>query len=246
MKKFFTMLTLCICCIMCMKTNADAQQYLKLTMANELCEYVYQGYNGGIKGPIIVTKGICATNTGEKEVYLITLSGTEIVENQSTGYITDLKVGFNCNNAYLRNTVSVILNNIPRESNLILSGHSLGGMVAQQVAADNSIKKNYNVLNTVTFGSPMISKGRREGTVKRLGDIADIVPYLSVTGRPVSKVSGLNRENGGYAANAYQAHVDSYIRSDIWGAYDVLGQKGGECYFMLDLSTQRYFKAPRR
>ncbi len=68
-----------------------------------------------------------------------------------------------------------------RGSNLVVTGHSLGGMVAQQVAADSTIKKNYNVLNTVTFGSPLINGFQREGTVKRLGDTSDPVPYLSLT-----------------------------------------------------------------
>lgn len=181
-----------------------------------------------------------------KEVYLVTLSGTELVENQSTGYLTDLLVGFNQNNAYLRNVVSVIKTNIPAGSNLILSGHSLGGMVAQQVAANSEIKAKYNVLNTVTFGSPLISEGSRGGTVKRLGDVSDVVPYLSATGNIVWQVCGLNRENGGYGTDVGSAHSDSYIRSDVWGKYDVTGTKYGSAKLSLDLASQRYYKSPTK
>ena len=100
---------------------------------------------------------------------------------QSAGWWTDLLVGFEQDNRYIQNVRAAILNNVPAGSNLLVTGHSLGGMVAQQVAADSQIKSNYNVLNTVTFGSPLIDGFQREGTVKRLGDTSDPVPYLSLT-----------------------------------------------------------------
>lgn len=225
---------------------AEGQQKT-CTQANEICEVCYQGYNEGQYGPVVITKGELKTkswfSTKKQEVYLIALSGTEMVENQSTGYLTDLKVGFNQNNPYLRNVVSIIKNRIPKDSKLILAGHSLGGMVAQQVAANKEIKNNYEVLNTVTFGSPLIS-GSREGTVKRLGDTSDVIPYLSVTGEIVRQVGGLNRESGNYGVNAYAAHVESYLRSDVWGAYDVTGTKNGNAELTLDLLTQTYFQSP--
>lgn len=223
---------------------AETSNTVTYTQANEICTYVYQGYNEGVYGPIIITKGTLKSGTSEKTVYLVTLSGTEIVTNQSTGYMTDLLVGFNQDNAYLKNTVNAIESQIPQNSDLILAGHSLGGMVAQQVAANSTIKSDYNVLNTVTFGSPLISEGSREGTVKRLGDVSDVVPYLSATGNIVWQIAGLNRENGGYGIDAYTAHVESYLRSDVWGKYDVLGYKNGSASLTLDLSTQTYFHSP--
>lgn len=223
---------------------AGSRQTVTYTQANEVCEVCYLGYNEGVKGPIVVTKGKLITKSASKEIYLITLSGTEQVKNQSTGFWTDLKAGFNQDNAYLKNVVSVIKNNIPTGSNLILSGHSLGGMVAQQVAANTDIKSNYQILNTVTFGSPLISAGSREGTVKRLGDTADVVPYLSATGHIIWQICGLNRENGGYGSNVIDAHLESYLRSDVWGSYDVLGYKNGTASMELDLSTQTYFQSP--
>ncbi len=214
------------------------------TQANQIAEICYQGYNNGVYGPIIITRGTLVKGYSSKTVYLVTLSGTELVKNQSTGYWTDLLVGFNQDNAYLRNVASVIKANIPTGSNLILSGHSLGGMVAQQVAAHSEIKAKYNVLNTVTFGSPLISEGNREGTVKRLGDTSDVVPYLSATGNFAWQVFGLNRESGGYGTDAGTAHVESYLRSDVWGQYDVTGTKYGNATLTLNLSSQRYYKSP--
>ena len=219
------------------------------TQANEIAEYCYQGYNEGVRGPVTITRGQLQKLLSRQEVYLITLSGTEIVENQSTGYFTDLLAGFNLNNAYLRNVVNIITENIPEGSNLILAGHSLGGMIAQQVAANETIKKNYNVLNTVTFGSPLIAAGSREGTVKRLGDTSDVVPYLSVTGsltKETWKIAGLQRENGGYGVSLTDAHVNSYLRSDLWGKYDVTGTWYGMAKLTLYPDTLTYYKSPTK
>ncbi len=120
-------------------------------------------------------------------------------------------------------------------------------MIAQQVAAADAVKKGYNVLNTVTFGSPLISAGSREGTTKRLGDVSDAVPYLSATGsisKELWKIIGLQRENGGYGLDMGTAHTESYKRSDLWGKYDVTGTKNGDAVLTLDMDTQTYYKAP--
>ena len=41
-----------------------------------------------------------------------------------------------------------------------------------------------------------------------------------------------------------EAHVDSYLRSDLWGKYDVTGTKYGSAKLILDLSTQTFYHAP--
>ncbi len=63
---------------------------------------------------------------------------------------------------------------------------------------DTAIKENYNILNTVTFGSPLINGFKREGTVKRLGDVKDVVPYMSLTTftNIVWQSADLNKEDG--------------------------------------------------
>lgn len=216
------------------------------TTAPEIYQLVRDGYNGGEKGPISVTKGTLKSGWSTKTVYLVTLSGTELVLNQSTEVITDLLSGFNLESPYYHNVVNVITQNVPRGANLILAGHSLGGMIAQQVAANSTVKANYNVLNTVCFGSPLLAAGFREGTVRRLGDVSDPVPYLSgnlfVT--PVRAVLGLNREDGHYYAQPITAHNASYSRADLWGKYDVTGTKYGGAKLTLDLTTRTFFQCP--
>ena len=226
--------------------SAFAANTRTFTNAAEIYEYVRDGYNGGEKGPISITKGTLRQGYSSKTVYLVTLSGTELVLNQSTEVLTDLLSGFDLDNAYYYNVVRVIQQNIPRGSNVILAGHSLGGMVAQQVAANSSIKANYNVLNTVCFGSPLLSVGSREGVVRRLGDVSDVVPYLSgrLFTNPITAIFGLNRENGGYYGRPITAHNQSYFRTDLWGKYDVTGTKYGGAKLELDLSTRIFFQSP--
>ena len=217
-----------------------------VTNAAEIYTLVRDGYNNGEKGPISITKGTLRQGLSSKTVYLVTLSGTELVFNQSTEVLTDLFSGFDLDNAYYYNVVRVIQQNVPRGANLILAGHSLGGMIAQQVAADSSIKANYNVLNTVTFGSPLLSVGSREGVVRRLGDVSDVVPYLSgrLFTNPITAIFGLNREDGKYYGRPITAHNASYSRTDLWSRYDVTGTKNGSARLELNLSTRTFFQAP--
>ncbi|MBR6321538.1 MAG: hypothetical protein IKR59_01600 [Lachnospiraceae bacterium] len=232
--------------------QVEAKKTVTFTNAAELARLVQLGYSyRQPDGPISITKGTLKTRswwtTTTKTVYVVCLSGTDLAFNQSTGIGTDLLVGFEQDNCYIRNVRSAILEAVPKGVNLIIAGHSLGGMVAQQAAADSTIKRNYNVLNTVTYGSPLIDGLSREGTVKRLGDTRDVVPYLSVSTffNIIWQAAGLNREDGGYsAAEIITAHCESYQRAAVWGAYDVTGTKNGNATLTLDFSTTRFFESP--
>lgn len=215
------------------------------TMSSEVANLVFEGYNEGEKGPVIITKGTLTSGYTSKSIYLITLSGTELIKNQSTGYLTDLLSGFNLDNAYLQNVVSIVTENIPAGANLVFAGHSLGGMICQQVIANDTIKANYNVLNTVCFGSPLLAAGSREGSVQRLGDTSDVIPYMSgsLFNNTIWALAGLNRENGGYGTNLLNAHVESYLRADVWGKYDAVGKKNGGAKITLDLSTKTFYQS---
>ena len=234
------------------QAQLNAKQTVTFTNAAELSRLVQIGYSyRQPNGPISITKGTLTTKswftTTRKTVYVICLSGTDLAFNQSTGVWTDLLVGFEQDNCYIRNVRNAILDAVPKGSNLIIAGHSLGGMVAQQAASDSTIKAKYNVLNTVTFGSPLINGLSREGTVKRLGDTRDIVPYLSVSTflNVVWQAAGLNREDGGYSATQIvTAHCESYQRAAVWGAYDVTGTKNGNAKLTLDFSTTKFYASP--
>ena len=225
---------------------AYAESSYTVTKAPQLAALVKMGKNNGQPGPISITRGTMVSRTGvTQEIYLVTFSGTELVLNQSTDVITDLLSGFNLNNPYYLNAVKVIRANVKAGSKLVLAGTSLGGMVAQQVAANPVIKREYQVLNTVGFGSPLLSQGFREGKIQRLGDWADPVPYLSINTftAPIHSIFGLNRESSRYKL-PIQAHVNSYILDDPWGKYDATGTLNGGTKLVLDLDTRVFYPAP--
>ena len=93
---------------------ASATNTVTYTNATEIYTYVRDGYNQGSQGPISITKGTLKSGFSSKTVYLVTLSGTELVLNQSTGVLTDLLSGFNLNNDYYANTVNIIKANVPK------------------------------------------------------------------------------------------------------------------------------------
>ena len=249
MKKSFRVLSSLLAVLLlvsALSCFAGATNNVTFTNAPQVYTYVRDGYNQGTLGPISITKGTLKSGSSSKTIYLVTLSGTEIALNQSTEVITDLLSGFNLESAYYRNVVNTIVANVPKNSNLIIAGHSLGGMIAQQVAANSTIKSKYNVLNTVCFGSPLLSAGSREGTVRRLGDVSDPVPYLSgsLFNNTLWAIMGLNRENGGYGPLGIHAHNLSYARTDVWGKYDVTGTKNGGAKLILDLDTRVFYQSP--
>lgn len=243
--------------------GAKSRASVVYTGSTQVFDYVMSNYNGnsdeGLIGtwlalkrtdvdqPISIAEATLKDENGRnKAVYLVALSGTELVYGQSTGVITDLLCGFELNSWYLNNVCNAILDTIPRNANLVLTGHSLGGMIAQQVSAQKSIKNNYNILNVVTFGSPLISASSREGTVQRLGDTSDVVPYLSgrLFTNTIWAIMGLNRETGGYGLDFLSAHNKSYGRTDVWGKYDVLGFKNGKAKLTIYTDTVQYFENP--
>ncbi|MCI5740988.1 MAG: hypothetical protein MR302_05670, partial [Lachnospiraceae bacterium] len=222
-----------------------------------LLEYTLETFVMGdeYNGPIGIVEATLNQNGEEKPVYIVALSGTELIWSdytgiQSTGAVTDLLCGFNLDNPYIKAVRNAMINNIPSNADVIFYGHSLGGMIAQEAAADSTIKRNYNILNTVTYGSPLIKLlSRREGVVRRLCDTSDIVPVLSVyslTPLAVIQYWGSERysEDGGYNSDWLAAHNESYLREDVWANYDVLGIKGGNATLTFNMDDAIYFEAP--
>lgn len=232
--------------------------------ASDLARIVNLGYSWhNDKGPISVSKAVLTkensyttgwlwnkktvTETTQDDIYVVGLSGTDVLAlNSTTNAITDLFSGFEQDNMYVRNIKKVILANIPEGSKILISGHSLGGMVSQQISADPEIKDKYEIVNVVTFGSPLLNGVNREGEVQRLGDTSDVVPYLSVNTftHLLWQVFGLNREDGGYFGRFITAHCQSYQRDDVWGGYDVTGVKGGNAKLTMDYSTTQFYSSP--
>ena len=102
--------------------NLNSRSTVSFRTSPDLFKYVMANYNGnaddGLLGtwialqrtdedqPISIAEAILKDENGKKKpVYLVALSGTELVYGQSTGVITDLLSVFCLNSPYLRNVV---------------------------------------------------------------------------------------------------------------------------------------------
>lgn len=227
--------------------NAPKSQNIR-TVSHSYETFAYTQETSPIAGlgAFSITKGDLVQGDTRTPIYLIAIHGTEgSAKGQAADTENDLKSGTDQDSVYLEDLLKVIRENIPKGSNLVFAGHSLGGMVAQQAAADETIKNDYNVVAVVAFGSPLLAKGKTEGQVNRLAASGDIVPYLSLETLKDfdAQISTRSREN--VASLPLISHVIGYWDDNAWKDYDALGVKGGNAVLEMDDSTTRHFYAPK-
>ncbi len=129
-------------------------------------------------------------------------------------------------NVYVREVVSMVLKYVPKGAKIVFNGRSMGGMVVEQTIAQKVIKDNYEVLYSLAIASPyIITKGCKEGTLRRFVDKADIVPYISIAGLANPTIGNVAIERSGYVLTV---HMDGYIYGKCWQKYDALGVKNGK------------------
>lgn len=162
-------------------------------------------------------------------VYLVALRGTDssFDRNDVLGIPVVLKSSLSMNNIYYDIVRKTILETVPEGSSIVLIGHSLGGMIAQQIAADSDINSKFSLINLLTIGSPFVKVKGRSCPLRRFADKADIIPWLFrslkanlITEKPVFK-------SNGYFGKPILAHTDSYRESDSWRVYDCFGVLNG-------------------
>ena len=207
-------------------------------------------------GPIGIVPAILNNNGIKTDITLITLGGTEFVDGQATNITTDILSGLELNNDYLRAIVKLFKtqdaegnNIIPLDKPIVVAGISLGGMVAQQLLAQEYITENYKIINIISFGSPIICPNYRTDytTVRRLCDTIDIVPKLSVTeilDFDTAKLDKIERidKTGGYKT-FIGGHALSYVDAECWNSFDVLGFENGNASLEL-LEEIKFYDAP--
>lgn len=182
------------------------------------------------QGELITIKKSTLYNGSKKvgTVYAAFLAGSNMQWDDSVnGLKTCVKSGMAKDNMYLDLLRETAKKDIPKGSKVILVGHSLGGMVAQQFAADTEMKERYEILNTLTMGSPYIMTEEREGGLYRMVDSGDIIPYLSTAFFKNFSEGNYTRIDNGYFGRPDAAHNKSYQLADSWCEYDCFGIKGG-------------------
>ena len=186
--------------------------------------------DGHEAAPVRVVRATLKQGGKSMRIYLIGLVGVEMNHKQVNVFKNTLPSAVSKENDYTKYVKEILDENVPKGSKLVFCGHSLGGMVAQQLCADKWVKDNYNVISTLTAGSPYIIEKNREGDLVRLADKFDAVPYLSAATfvKLFTQLRDRFVEDGGYFFDPSGAHNLSYRESEIWGGYDALGNPDGD------------------
>ena len=181
---------------------------------------------------LTLTKVLLHRGGSSSLAYLLTLDGTRFMLSNYNNPAACVLSSLNMGSIYLSEAKKVLLNNVPAGSKLLLAGHSLGGMIAQQLASDKTVRARYQIVNTLTAGSPAILTGEIEGSIHRLAVVTDIVPALGL-GSILKGCSLFSVEKSSQWENPIDRHM-SYGWDPVWDSYDVLGKKNGTVYLTLD------------
>lgn len=168
-------------------------------------------------------------------IYVVVLHGSNMSFNPV--YLNSMEccalTAFSLPSRYFFYAKDKILDKVPKGANIAFIGHSLGGMVAQELAADPQIIVRYNVVNTLTMGSPYITELTTEGSLHRMADSGDAVPYLSPNIPGNFLLGNYTYGSNGYFGDPDGAHNVSYAQESFWRNYDCFGVEGGKSYIVL-------------
>lgn len=135
-----------------------------LSNARDLVSFVYEGYNIGPDGlPECIQ---IAPIINRPHTWLVGLSGTDLVTNSDTGISADISNGLGLPSTFGNRLHDAIVATVPAGDSLILAGHSLGGMVAQNIFGD-AIPSRNEIERIITYGSPL-TRFQTAGTVYRM------------------------------------------------------------------------------
>ena len=195
-----------------------------LKVFNDTMHFISGLENGIVKKAVLYTPG-----RDEREIYLVAMRGTDrsFDKTDVLGLPVCVKSALAKQNIYYDLIKKKMLAEIPESANVAIAGHSLGGMIAQQLAADAELNKKYNIINLMTIGSPFVKVTGRTCPLRRFADKADFIPWIGfsikanlVTEKPVFRANG-------YFGRVVAAHTDSYRNSHSWQEFDCLGVKNG-------------------
>ena len=245
MKKAISVLLACCLCALALAPCAAAQETGPLTLSNAptIADFILTAEFGG---ELRIAPATLETAEGSREVWVVTLQGIDWLMRGSNNILSYLMVSFNTSSSYYTFAKNGILQTVPEGAALVLAGHSLGGMIAQQLICAEEITSRYEVLNTLTFGSPyvVVDTAKREGRLVRLEDRYDTIPRFSIAFLLApSEYNGATKRGNAYFGNPNGAHNYSYRNGDIWGAFDALGTENGTAKLVLDRDAMTTLQA---
>lgn len=232
MKKITAVLMTVLCLISLFAFSAGAAQKDTVTCSvlNDTSDFIFDGGSG----EITVTPASLYVDGQKKDVYITAVMGMCFDMKKANNIPACVLSAFNLKSKYYKIVKAAVTDNVPEGSTLLVLGHSLGGMIAQQLICDKDITAAYDIYGAVTIGSPyiMTKASRREGTLTRFADVSDNVPKLS----PALLFNRKNHKNaafedGGYDGDNDKAHNRSYRDAEVWKKYDALGRLNGTSYF---------------
>lgn len=170
--------------------NWDASRYMLQTYANE-------GIDDTADDSKTTSVSVVESSPGHYVVEIPGVTpflpggGVNNVENAGAGLFGDTDYS---------SAVEKIIMGLPPNSNVMLVGHSQGGIVAMDVANNQAVQSHVNVTNVLTFGSPISQmKDPPQGTqVLQLDNLADPVPDLGALGGSGGSTAGMAAPNWAY------------------------------------------------
>lgn len=142
--------------------------------------------SGNREGYIRVTT-IEAARPGDSPKVIVSIPGTQLwsplaggVAADLTGNLVTAGGGRSTMAEAVKNAIADT-NNVPPDAEILLVGHSQGGMAAADLAADPEFLKDHKVTDVVTFGSP-VDSNRIDPAINtlELQHTTDIVPRLDL------------------------------------------------------------------
>ena len=248
-------------------------------LSPELMEKILSIYGSASYGPQTVTEvnqlailtSMCASLEGRgpitltpaqlngKDITLLTLGGTQEVEGQATTMEESRLAAMGSDNDYLKAVVALFDNGtIPTSKPVLVTGISLGGMIAQQLMGVECVTSKYEIAAVITFGSPITLPIHREHyKVIRFADVNDKVPVLGesmlrmglLTSGQMTKpelktlLDALDNRERIARTSKYtdmiSTHALSYIEDPCWSDIDFMGDKSKKN--KLELKEEMHF-----
>ena len=212
-----------------------------------------------VAGPISVT----AARLNDEAITLVTLGGTEDKEGQATTMEENQLAAFGKPNDYLTAVSRLFTDHIiPQDKPVLVTGISLGGMIAQQLLGVEDVTRQYQICGVITFGSPItLPLNRHEVKVVRFADTHDKVPVLGETllrtgmvtdglskSELKEKLNELDEKEKVARTSKYtgmiETHALSYIEDPCWNDVDFFGDKRRTNTLVLE-ETMKFYPAPK-